>query len=181
MVHLHHPSFGAYLPFYEIPFSSWIIQYCLTESEHVRTLVHRFANNYTNRLPVFPIVQAKNPQRSPTTPAFFNLHTRKNILRDWFSYLPNDVLVWTIRTIPLHKLIIISIYLNFLYYAINLPVHKALFENFFFNSLKTPESYKKFAAISWKAYHIYVWKTSGFVFFPSPNRFFNSFNVCIFF
>lgn len=24
--------------------------------------------------------------------AFFALHTRKNILRDWFSYLLNDVL-----------------------------------------------------------------------------------------
>ncbi len=57
-------------------------------------LVHRFANNYTNHLPVFPIAQVKKPQRSPTTPAFFDLHTRKNILRVWSSYLPNDVLGW---------------------------------------------------------------------------------------
>lgn len=28
-------------------------------------LVQRFANNYTNRLPAFPIAQVKNPQRSP--------------------------------------------------------------------------------------------------------------------
>ena len=40
---------------------------------------------------VFPIAQVKKPQRSPTTPAFFDLHTRKNILRVWSSYLPNDV------------------------------------------------------------------------------------------
>ena len=55
-------------------------------------LVHRFANKDTNHLPVFPVAQVKKFQRSPTTPTFFDLHTRKNILRVWFSYLPNDVL-----------------------------------------------------------------------------------------
>ena len=34
-------------------------------------IVHRFANNYTNRLPVFPIVQAKKPQRSPNASVTF--------------------------------------------------------------------------------------------------------------
>ena len=71
-------------------------------------IVHRFANNYTNRLPVFPIVQAKKPQRSPTTPAFFDLHTRKNILRDWSSYFPNDVLV-TVYIFPYRLLLKIPI------------------------------------------------------------------------
>ena len=30
----------------------------------------------------------------PTTPAFLYLHTRIRILRDWYSYLRNDVLVY---------------------------------------------------------------------------------------
>ena len=42
---------------------------------------------------VFSIAQVKKPQRSPTTPAFFDLHTRKNILRNWSGYLSNAILV----------------------------------------------------------------------------------------
>ncbi len=53
----------------------------------------RFANNYTNHLPVFPIAQVKKPQRSPTAPAFFDLHTRKNILENLHRNFKYGVLV----------------------------------------------------------------------------------------
>ena len=52
-------------------------------------------------MPVFPIAQVKKPRRSTTTPTFFDLHTQKNILRNWSGYLSNAIL--EDRTGSIHK------------------------------------------------------------------------------
>ena len=58
-------------------------------------------------MPIFPIAQDKNPQRSPLRLRFF-LHSQKNILREWYSYLETVILAFIFSPRS-----IMTIYLDF--------------------------------------------------------------------
>ena len=55
-------------------------------------LVDRSANNWTEYLPVFPNSTGQKSSAMPASPTFFDLHSRKNILRLWSSYFLNALL-----------------------------------------------------------------------------------------
>ena len=65
-------------------------------------LVDRSANNWTEYLPVFPNSTGQKSSAMPASPTYFDLHSRKNILRLWSSYFLNALLAPILEMIKKH-------------------------------------------------------------------------------